>query len=495
MSNIYTYLEKLQRNYFNLLVILFIWCSLFLSLNTNFVTIFVLFENFNITNLLKARPIFIIISFFLIIFLIFKKKIILRNNLFYFLLLMILAIQSTYFFSNDFDLIKEISFINIYEKNLFSDRNYGIQLQAIQLFLSIFISLFLILIFNEKKNEPAFILSFLFFLAVFCIFYFSLLLASLPSHLQSKNILFYYNSFFAHNSQILQGEPAIRVTGIARSLLIISLILLCIFLSLKKKLQFKLPLMILVIFINTSIIMMGSRFATYSLFLTYTFLIIFLEMKFFNKIKFFIIFLFFPIILFFITGNLISKFQINEKIKLLKLENNNYQNKNLNELVEILEKRNSVKKDSRYIENIKNTSGRVQIWVNAFEISKERGNHFFGNGINADRRLLVKYGNEFGTNASNGFINIYLTSGMIGLFLFILANLIILMKIYNFIFIHKCFSNFKEYYLINLSILILIVFYQRTIFENSFTSFGVDYLIYLVCCYFILNKINCINLK
>ena len=149
-------------------------------------------------------------------------------------------------------------------------------------------------------------------------------------------------------------------------------------------------------------------------------------------------------------------------------------------------------KDTRYFEKANNTTGRIEIWENALEIINQKSNYVFGNGINADRRLLVKYGNIFGTNASNGFINILLTAGILGLLFFILANLIILKSIYNFVFVEKSFSNFKKYYLINISILIIFVFYQRTVFENSITSFGLDYLIYIVCCYFLLNKIKTI---
>ena len=152
MENISLYLGKIRKNYINFFIIFFIWCSLFLSLNTTFVSIFELFEEFNYKNLIKARSILIIISFFLITFLIFKKKIYFKNNFFYLLLLCILSIQLIYFFSNDFNLINKISINNIYQNNLFADRVYGIQLQAIQLSLSIFISLSLIIIFNEKKK-------------------------------------------------------------------------------------------------------------------------------------------------------------------------------------------------------------------------------------------------------------------------------------------------------------------------------------------------------
>ncbi len=507
MNNINVYLEKLKKNYINFLIIFFIWTSLFLSLNTTFVPIFFLLDDINITNLLKSRSIFIIISFFLIIFFIFTKKINLKNNLFYFLLFLILAIQSIYFFSDDFNLINNISFKNIYEKNLFADRTYGIQLQAIQLSLSIFISLFVILIFNEKKNELAFTITFLFFIAIFCFFYFSLYLASLPSHLNSNDILLYFNSFFVHDAQILRGEPAVRVTGIGRSLLIISIIFFNMYLFFNKKSQIKFPLLILLIFINTSIIFTGSRFASYSLLLTYCFFILFLNINFLKKIKYFIIFLIFPIILFLITGNILKNAQLNKKlnsnneikkdIEKEKQKLNKITKKSEKEkiLLRILEKENLIESievinETRYFDKINDTTGRVEIWKNAIEISKERGNFLLGNGINADRRLLVKYGNEFGTNASNGLINTYLTSGFLGLIIFIILSLIILRKIYEFIFIYKCFSYFREYYIINLSILIIFIFYQRIFFENSITSFGVDYLLFIVCCYFLLNKIK-----
>jgi len=503
MSNIYIYLEYLKKNYINFCIIFFIWSSLFVSLNTNFASIFVLFDEFNYTNVLKARSFFVLISAFIIIFFIFKNKINLKNNFFYFLLLSILIIQSFYFFSDEFDLIKNFTLTNIYENNLFSDRKYGIQLQAIQLFISIFISLFLMIIFNKKKNEKAFIVTFLIFLIIFCTFYFSLYVASLPSHLNSEDILFYYNSFFAHGSQIIDGEPSIKITGLGRSLLIISIIFFCLYLLFKKKLPLKFTLLLLLIFINTSIILTGSRFALYSLFLTYFFLIIFLNLSISRKIKYLIIFLFIPILLFNVTGNILKNLQLNKllnsknlNLNIINIENLNINNveKDSEEYKKLLriytEKKLDESLGKRYIERLNDTSGRVQIWQNAYEISIKRGNHFFGNGINADRRLLVKYGNKFGTNASNGFINIYLTSGILGLVFFILANLIILRKIYDFIFFQKCFSNFKKFYVVNISIIIIFIFYQRIFFENSITSFGVDYLIFIVCSYFLLNNIK-----
>ena len=504
MKYLYIYLEKFKKNYFNTVIIFFIWSSLYVSLNTNFVTIFILFENFNFINIIKARSILVIISFFLIIFFIFKYSVKLKNNFFYFILLFILAIQSIYFFSEDFDLFEKISIINIYEKNLFSKLKYGLQLQAVQLFLSIFISLFLIIIFNKKKNEDAFVFTFLCFLTVFCIFYICLLIASLPSHIYSHDILLYYNSFFAHEDQILTGEPAIKVTGVSRALLIISLIFFFIYNLFSKNKYLKYIFLLLLILINTSIILSGSRFALYSLLISYSFLFLLLNRNIKEKIIFFLMIIIVPIVLFFSIGSILKVIQSNNEVKeliknvedpvLADSMKKNFLNKNKGK--DGMKFLDGMKffKNNRYVEQINNTSGRVQIWKNAFEVSQEKGNHFFGNGVNADRRLLVKYKNLYGTNTSNGILNIYLTSGILGLILFFLANLIVLIKIYKLIFIKKCFLYFDKYYLTNFSIIITFVFYQRIIFENSITSFGLDYLLYIMCCYFILNKIKTVNI-
>jgi len=502
MNYLKIYYNKLKTNYLNFFIIFFIWSSLFVSLNTSFVPILFLFDKFSLSGIISSRSIFLIISVILIIFFILRNGIKLQGNFFYILLLSILAIQSIYFFSNDFNLIAEISLSNIYENNLFSKIEYGLQLQAVQLFFSIFVSLFLFLIFNSKKNEDAFIFTFIFFLITFCIFYVSLFVASIPSHMNSPDILFYFNSFFSHNSQLIAGEPAIRITGIGRSLVLISLILFCLYLLIPKKNgYFKFFLLILIILINSSIILTGSRFASYSFIFTYVVLFFLLNFEFKRKIKYFITFVILPILLFYLAGNIIQHIQLNKKINQLnKIINENKSNETLKEkklLRKIQKYKNEIKgieilKDTRYFEKVNNTTGRVEIWENAFEIINQKSNYVFGNGINADRRLLVKYGNIFGTNASNGFINILLTGGIFSLLLFILANLIILKSIYNFVFIEKSFSNFKKYYLINISILNIFVFYQRTVFENSITSFGLDYLIYIVCCYFLLNKIKTI---
>ena len=497
------YYVNLKKNYINFFLIFFIWSSLFISLNSNFYEFIHLFKNLNFVSIVNSRSFLIIFSFFLVIFLVAKKGIKIKGNLFYFLLLTLLSVSSIYFFSNEFEIIHKISYYNVYEKDIFSIKKYGLQLQSVQLFASTFVSVFLFLIFNENKNKDAFVFTFIVFLGIFFIFYLFLYFSSLPRHLKSDSILLYSNSFFSHNAQIFFEQPSVRITGIGRSLVIISAILCCIYLSVLNKNKFiKLFLILFIIFINVSIIFTGSRFALYSFITTYFVLIILLKSSFLKKIKYFLIFVILPFFLFFILGNFLNEIQIKNKIK-NKIENkiensnniiindssiNNSIKNNTSKSIELL-------KNSRYLKNINNTSGRTQIWLNSLEVINEKKNYLFGNGINADRRLLFKYNDIFGSSVSNGFLNVFLSSGITGLIIIVLANLIILKNIFNFIFVEKCFSNFDKYYLINLSILVIFIFYQKIIFENSFTTFGLDYLIYIACSYFILNKVNKFNIN
>ena len=504
MKLVEIYYKNLKKNYVNFFVIFFIWSSLFLSLNTNFVSIIEFLEDLNLINFLRARSVLLFFSLILILIFFLKNKITFKKNFFYILLLSLLIIQSRYFFSNEFDLINKISYENIYENNLFKYRYFGIQLQSIQLFISILLSLLIFLIFDKEENKHVFIFTFTIFIFIFFLFYFSLYILSLPKHLNSPNVLLYFNEFFAHEATLIKGEPAIRITGVGRSLVIISIIFFCIFQLFNRNNFIKYFLIFFLIFLNFSIIMTGSRFASYSYILTYFFLIFFLKYSFKQKISYIMIFIIIPILLFFLSLGPIKNYQESYQLKLAdeklaknNLANNNLDKKDLNNNIQSNDLINNLSniKDTRYFNDIASTTGRMEIWKNAIIVAKEKGEYLLGNGINADRRYLLKYGNKFGTNASSGIINIYITSGIVGLIIFITANFIIVLNIFRFIFFDKCFQNFNKYYLINISILIIFIFYQRLIFENSITSFGLDYLIYLVASYFILNNIKSFNLK
>jgi hypothetical protein len=123
------------------------------------------------------------------------------------------------------------------------------------------------------------------------------------------------------------------------------------------------------------------------------------------------------------------------------------------------------------------SSGRKDIWIGLSSYIFKDGfnNLIFGYGSQSDRYLV-------GQNASNGFFYILITSGLIGLFIFLIISFYILFLFLNLL---KNFNVLKENKLINhyhfFSIVLLLFLFLRLIVENTFTSYGLDYLFFLIC--------------
>jgi O-antigen ligase len=141
------------------------------------------------------------------------------------------------------------------------------------------------------------------------------------------------------------------------------------------------------------------------------------------------------------------------------------------------------------------TSGRTEIWRNILIIIKEE-KIILGKGPQADRYLLTNYIDKnkkiinflvYENNASNAMLYSYLCAGIFGLLviIFIYANFIAI--IYKNIFVKKVF--FKNNILQNFSIVTLSYLLIRSIFENSFSLFSIDF-IFLILCYFIISETN-----
>ena len=491
---------ELNKNKITFLLIFFIWSSLFVSINTNISYTIIFLENYLIKDLASARSIFLIISLIIVNFLIFfnLKQLFKIYNIFYLLLFSVALIQGFYFFSEEFKLFDFLTLNNFLDAKTYASVENGLKVQSLQLFISYWVCMFFFFIFNKEENNKQITFTFIIFIFIFCLFYLYIFMPSVYEYIFSSSLTFYHSSAFRHTSTLFNYnyEPAIRVTGVGRSLLIISIIMLTVFCFIKKNFLKNLVLLF-IIFLNLSIILLGSRFSLYSLILTYSFFIIFYKDSIKSKIKLLILFIIIPIMLSTLTINFkLNYIEYDKKIKnflkIIKLDN---QEKNIltkeNDLIlntEDTEDTEDKIKEFRYIKELKNTTGRTQIWSNLKNIYLENEKKLFGFGIQADRRLLLKFKNIYGTNSSNGLIYILFCSGIVGFLLFLFANLIVLKKIYFFIFMKKSFSNFRDFYLINMSILIILILFQRSLIENSITVFGVDYLLYIVCCYFILSE-------
>jgi hypothetical protein len=142
---------------------------------------------------------------------------------------------------------------------------------------------------------------------------------------------------------------------------------------------------------------------------------------------------------------------------------------------------NIAEKNSTYSERLKNTrylishtSGRLEIWKEL--LTKYNYKNIIGYGPQADRKLLKKNNwitDRYGNNSSNAFIYAFICGGYLGLFFFALINFKIIKATIDLAIIKKT----KNTFFYKLSLLYLVYFLVRQIFENSFSLFSIDFLL------------------
>ena len=267
---------------------------------------------------------------------------------------------------------------------------------------------------------------------------------------------FDFQSAFAGREANMFSLSNPRATGLSRSLSIINLFFILVFLNLKKNYT-KNFMVILITAISVIIIFFQSRGTLLCYFTSLAILIFFLQNSKSNfKLKKFLILTLLPLILYFSINTYINKIILSNK---------------------------DIKINNRIL--IKNTSGRTEIW--SYSLKNYNYKKIFGYGPQGDRFILkdnTSIKKKYGDNSSNIFIYTLLSGGIISIILLILFFYEILK-----IFIKNkklLFFNKNSIYL-NFSILCLIFFSIRSLFENSFGLFSIDFLIVCLSVFFINN--------
>jgi len=255
-----------------------------------------------------------------------------------------------------------------------------------------------------------------------------------------------------------------RSTGIARSLGIINIFIILYFLFLTKKKIIKVSLYI-ASFCNTCLIwLLQSRGS-----LLVTNVIIFLIILFIkkknlkNKILIIFFVIFFPIITLKIISNCSDYlFKKNLSVeRIIPIENRLFSDRT--------------------------SSGRITIWKESFK--NYDYNKIFGYGPQGDRFLLKNNFNtinNYSDNASNALIYSFLSGGYFAV--------LILLLIYSNV-LAKIFICYKEFIIKNaetninlkLSLSYAIFFILRSLFENSFAVFSIDFLLFISSAIYIEN--------
>ena len=146
-------------------------------------------------------------------------------------------------------------------------------------------------------------------------------------------------------------------------------------------------------------------------------------------------------------------------LKILILEKINFQNSTLIDQLRIYPTSNT---PAGKVTDF--SSGRVNDWN---EIIKKNENVIFGNGVMGDRILISQ-------SASNGILYTYASSGLVGVFLLSLISFTIIFNAIKIFFL----KTYKNENLVNISAILIIIIFLRSILENSYTLFGIDFLIF-----------------
>jgi len=437
---------------FNLKNLLLIcWGALLISINSNNELIFNIINNpsnFDLKYIISifnvARFFFpFLIFFFLIYLLIIKKG---KINNFSYLIFFYSLWQIIVFYMNN---------------------RYFNQLNNLQLITSMLcvIMIFSILeIYELNLLYKEFLIMFLVLFGLALLIYFGI---SIKNHMNNshKNIYLYYS---IDPKDRLFGQSNPRVTGLSR----IALILFYFFSFYLTYMKGKKNQIIVYILLNILVLIIylyQSRGSFFGVIIFVIYYLIFIKKNFFKKIIFLLLIILIPIVL-------------AESFNSLRENSLTY----------------SIKKDdvnkNRIIES-KTSSGRIQIWKNSIDvIINER--IILGMGPQSDRYLLEKFllkdqkNNHdpfFESNSSNALIYSYLCGGIIGFTM--------LLTIYYFLFseLFKTLANKENFksksMLFHFSYIVVSFLVIRSIFENSFALFSLDYCL-IILSYFTLCKIN-----
>jgi hypothetical protein len=344
--------------------------------------------------------------------------------------------------------------------------NYLVNYQLILNSISILLIFLLADHYNIRLEKKILFILIVYISTISIIFYSKLIF----EFFSNKNLLYLYgtNTLLPESSTFNQATP--KVTGLARMFVIIFYFLFFYQLNINNKLL-KIILFTISFFLIIGIYSTQTRGSMIGILIFVIFYFFLFKDKLIKKIFYIFCFILIPIATF-------------ESI--IYFKKNFYTSLN-----ETTFKKNNIF-DVRIIHN-KSTSGRIDIWQTSLKIIKEK-KIIFGKGPQADRLLLSEHQSKVVLNnkaylldisSSNGLIYSYLCGGILSFSMLLLIYFLILKQIFLYLFIKKQIVN--NNFIINFALLTLIFLTVRTIFENGYTIFGIDYL-FCITCYFVLIK-------
>ena len=329
----------------------------------------------------------------------------------------------------------------------------------------------------------------LFEIFIYVLLLFSAAVAMIAGYLTIKKFGFYgfiliYNFIDPNDTFFNQVLP--RVTGLARMIGILNIVIIIYAIN-KNLLKNKLYLF-LILLLSTILFFIQSRGAILC-FYSVALIIIFFQLKlFFNKFKLFIVIFFIPVCFHYL---IMSNENINKSIQKaiiekyqIKLNETMLKSGTISDLEMAKQKELTTYQDDkiRLYTNL-SSSGRIHLWKSLImNFDKKK---IFGYGPQADRFLLgdgLEKELGFGNNVSNAILYTFGSSGYFGLIIIILIYFFLIFFLYNKIIIEKILYK-KNKFLEILSVYIIVFILIRSLFENSFSYFSFDFLLFTAAIY------------
>jgi len=311
------------------------------------------------------------------------------------------------------------------------------------------------------------------------IFYISILIICITASLlfilkikdfDIKETLYLYYYIGTESKFLDQEYP--RITGLSRMLALINLYLITIFFFKRINIFYKALTFFLIYLLSLLIWGMQSRGTIICFFGCVLTIIFFLKkFNFYYKFLVFLLFIVAPIISYqFFIFNYQNINKISSTSSSSQSSNSSSSPSSNYSFLELT-------KNSRIIKE-HNTSGRTGLWNET--LSKYNKQKIFGYGPQADRFLigLKEYG-YFGNNVSNAYVYAFLCGGYLSIIILIFITITAVFYLYKIFFIKKIFSEDNLIY-VKLSSIYLIFFLLRSIIENSFSLFSIDFIFFII---------------
>jgi hypothetical protein len=345
---------------------------------------------------------------------------------------------------------------------LASDLNFGLNIFRIYWPICMLSVIFFMMVtdtlFNNKNIFNIFFLILLFYLGIYTL---PVVISNIIEIFKNENLITFYSAFSMSPDNNFFGIPLPRSSGVGRNILFFYILLSFFLILYQNNNFFYLLKKILLIFLSFCIFHLENRSSIYFLIL-FNFFIFFYFLKkknFKYRIRVLCIMLIIPYF--------IHIFAIVSK-KNYQIYNQNNQNSELS-----ITGKKTLKQFTKYsrIYATSDGSGRLGLWKKS--IKPIANNLVLGYGPQADRILLSE-------NVSNIFLYSLLCGGITALIFILFIILSILNNILYLVFIKKIFFN-KKNVIVNSSIFFIIFLLFRSLFENSFAIFGIDFMIFIIC--------------